>query len=108
MVALMSHPGAERFLVPIAEEVAAMAKAQGAAGIVVGATRPASIARLRRVVGNLLILAPGIGPQGGDPREALRRGADHLIVGRRITRAPDPKRAAAEVLEEIEQAGESL
>ncbi len=85
-----------------------MARDVGATGIVAGATRPELIRRLREVVGPLLILAPGIGPQGGDPRQALQHGADHLIVGRRITAARDPTKATNEVLEEIRHAGESL
>lgn len=101
VVALMSHPGADMFFLPIAEEMAAMAVEKGATGIVAGATRPKSIARLREVVGSLAILSPGVGPQGGDPREALKHGADYIIVGRRITGAPDPARAAEGVLEDI-------
>lgn len=108
VVTLMSHPGAERFLAPAAEDIAAMARDRGAAGIIAGATRPERIARFREIVGDLMILSPGIGPQGGDPREAIRQGADHLIVGRRITQAENPAMAAEEVLREIERAGESL
>lgn len=108
VVAHMSHPGAERFIVPVAEDMATMARKLGATGIVAGATRPGMISRLREVVGPLLILSPGVGPQGGDPVEALKAGADHLIVGRRITGAEDPVRAAEEVLAEIQRAEESL
>ncbi len=108
VVALMSHPGAERFLMPVAEEVAAMAREKGAAGIVAGATRPPSIARLREIVGPLTILSPGIGPQGGDPQEAIRHGADYLIVGRRITGAVDPAKAAQQVLRDIRPSVGSL
>jgi orotidine-5'-phosphate decarboxylase len=103
VVALMSHPGADRFMEPVSEDIARMARESGATGIVVGATRPAGISRLREAAGSLLILSPGVGPQGGDPVEALRAGADHLIVGRRITAATDPRRAAEEILEEIRQ-----
>lgn len=108
VVALMSHPGAERFMLPVAEEMAAMAKEAGAAGIVAGATRPEMVTRLRDIVGNLLILSPGVGPQGGDASEALRAGADYLIVGRRITTASEPRRAAEDLLDEIRRAEESL
>lgn len=101
VLALMSHPGADRYMVPLAEEIAAMARDRGAAGIVAGATRPETLGRLREVVGDLLILSPGVGPQGGDPRAALKHGADHLIVGRRIVEAADPAKAAAELVEEV-------
>ncbi len=108
VVVLMSHPGADRFFPSAAEELATMAKTKGASGIVVGATRPEAIATMRVIVGDLLILAPGVGTQGGDPGEALRHGADFLIVGRTITAAPDPVQAAKDVLRAINRAGESL
>ncbi len=108
VVTAMSHPGASRFLLPASEEMAIMARETGASGIVAGATRPAMIATLRALVGPLQILSPGIGPQGGDPMEAIRRGADFLIVGRRIAAAKRPAQAAAEVVAEIRTAKESL
>lgn len=108
VVAAMSHPGAAKFIVPAAGDMALMAREAGASGIVAGATRPDIIARLRRVVGSMTILSPGIGPQGGDPVEAIRRGADYLIVGRRITAAKEPVHAAQEAAAEIRSAHESL
>jgi orotidine-5'-phosphate decarboxylase len=35
------------------------------------------------------------------PREALDAGADLLVVGRAVTRAPDPDQAAAELLADL-------
>lgn len=40
-----------------------------------------------------------------DPASAVRQGADYLVVGRPIIRAPDPGAAAAEVLRQMEAAG---
>ncbi|HPG89323.1 MAG TPA: orotidine-5'-phosphate decarboxylase [Hyphomicrobium sp.] len=60
-----------------------------------------------------LIITPGIRLPGGDagdqkrittPEDALRAGANHLVVGRPITAARDPKRAAESVLEHIARA----
>jgi orotidine-5'-phosphate decarboxylase len=58
-----------------------------------------------------LIVSPGIRPQGstGDdhkrlttPSDAIRLGADYLVVGRPIMRAADPRAAAEQVIREID------
>ena len=60
-----------------------------------------------------LIVSPGIRPEGAapddqkrhtTPADAIRRGADYLVVGRPILRAPDPREAADRVIEEIDAA----
>jgi orotidine-5'-phosphate decarboxylase len=38
------------------------------------------------------------------PAEAIRNGADYLVVGRPITQAPDPRAAAEAIVAEIGQA----
>ncbi len=43
-------------------------------GLVVGATDPVAIAQVREAVPDLWILAPGVGPQGADPKAALEAG----------------------------------
>ncbi len=63
---------------------------------------------------DLLIVTPGIRPAGADqddqnrvstPAEAVRAGSDYLVIGRPITRAPDPAAALSAVLREIDAAG---
>ncbi len=71
-------------------------------------------AMARRTVGaKLALVTPGIRPAGGavgdqkrvaTPAEAIRNGADYLVVGRPVTQAPDPRAAAASVVAEIEAA----
>ncbi|MBU0510501.1 MAG: orotate phosphoribosyltransferase, partial [Chloroflexi bacterium] len=76
-------------------------------GIVVGATQPESLARVRAAAPEVWILAPGVGAQGGDLRAALRAGlrADGLgmliPVSRGISRAKNPRQAARELREAI-------
>ncbi len=76
-------------------------------GLVVGATYPQELARVRALSPDVWILAPGIGAQGGDLRAALQAGqrADGLgmllPVSRAISRAADPRRAAMELRDEI-------
>jgi orotidine-5'-phosphate decarboxylase len=72
---------------------------------------PKEAQMVRSIVGSrLAIVTPGIRPtwaEYGDqkrvtgPREALESGASHLVVGRPITAAADPKLAAERVLAEM-------
>ncbi len=93
VVAEMSHPGAKKFMARCSAEIAAMAR-KYAQGIVAPATRPASIRKLRKVVGGLTIISPGVKAQGARPGDAIRAGADYEIVGRGIYQARDPRKAA--------------
>jgi orotidine-5'-phosphate decarboxylase len=80
----------------------------GVDGLVASA---AEAAMLRQAVGqDMLLVAPGIRPAGGaagdqkrvaTPAEAIRNGADYLVVGRPVTQAPDPRAAAQAIVEEI-------
>ena len=45
-------------------------------GLVVGATQPAEIARVRKIAPSLPLLVPGIGAQGGDVNAAVAAGLD--------------------------------
>ena len=101
VVTEMSHPGGKEFTQPNAERMARMAKEQGAMGIVAPATRPESIAKMRSIVGSLMIISPGVGAQGGKASDALRFGADFVIVGRAIYESKDPAKAAETLAKEI-------
>jgi orotidine-5'-phosphate decarboxylase len=80
----------------------------GCAGLICSA---ADIAGVRAAVGQgLTLVTPGIRPAGsavGDqkrvmtPGAAIRAGADHLVIGRPISAAPDPAAALAAILAEI-------
>jgi orotidine-5'-phosphate decarboxylase len=63
------------------------------------------------------IVSPGIRPAGATtddhkrhttPADAIRFGADYLVVGRPILRAPDPRAAADGVIREIDTALRAL
>jgi orotidine-5'-phosphate decarboxylase len=83
----------------------------GADGVIVAA-REASL--VREAVGrDLLIVTPGIRPVGAEtgdqkravtPAEAVRLGADHMVVGRPILVALDPVAAALSIQDEIAKA----
>ena len=84
VVTEMSHPGGGRFTAPNAEAFARMAVDCGASGVIAPATRPERIRTIRKIIGDLLILSPGVGVQGGSASAAISNGADYVIVGRSI------------------------
>ena len=103
------HPPAELVL-----HRAMLAKEAGFDGVIASGQEAAAI---RKAAGaGFLIVTPGIRPQGFEaqdqartvtPAEAIAAGADYLVVGRPITRAPDPRAAALAIVEEITQATRS-
>ena len=98
----MSHPGGVMFTAPHAEEMAELGVMCGASGFIAPATRPDRIAAIRRRVGDRKILSPGVGAQGGSASDAIRAGADYVIVGRSIYNSPDPAAAMRSLREDIE------
>ena len=91
--------------------LARAAKKCGLDGVVAS---PQEVRQIRRACGrDFLIVVPGIRPISGEskrrddqarvatPTEAIRAGADYLVVGRPITAAADPPRAARAIADEI-------
>ena len=90
-------------------ERAARALAAGADGVIASPQEAAMIRALPEAAGKLIV-TPGIRPAGaapGDqkriatPAQAIRAGADHVVIGRPIWAAPDPAAAARAVLAEL-------
>ena len=96
VVTELSHPGGQEYTAKFAEDFARLAVRARAAGIIAPATRPERV-----IVGSKLILAPGVGAQGGRASDAIAAGADAVIVGRAIYEAKDPATAAREIADEI-------
>ncbi|MDE3179645.1 MAG: orotidine-5'-phosphate decarboxylase [Acidobacteriota bacterium] len=92
--------------------LAMLAKSAGLDGVVASAQEAAAI---RKACGpEFVIVTPGIRPASsaaGDqarvsaPADAVRAGADYLVVGRPITAAPDPAAAAEAIVREMAGAG---
>ncbi len=90
---------------------ARQAKDAGIAGLILS---PEELTATRALIGEeMLLVTPGVRPAGaalGDqkrvatPSEALKRGADHLVIGRPILAAPDPRQAARAIQQEIADA----
>jgi orotidine-5'-phosphate decarboxylase len=92
---------------PVSDAVlrlAALSVAAGAQGLVCS---PREVSAVRAEVGpDVTLITPGVRPAGSDahdqarvatPEEAMLAGADLLVIGRPITRAPDPGAAAAAI-----------
>jgi uridine monophosphate synthetase len=110
-----SNPGATDLQIlpcpsrPLYEAVAEKAKEWGT-GLVVGATYPEALARVRALSPEAWILLPGVGAQGGDMADALAAGLrdDRLGVvvnsSRDVIYAPDPRQAALGLRKRINDA----
>jgi orotidine-5'-phosphate decarboxylase len=100
-----------------AVKLARLAQRAGLDGVVAS---PKEVRAIRRACGkDFLVVVPGVRPEaaGGSgrktkrkaddqarvatPAEAIRSGADYLVIGRPITAAPDPEAAARAILDEI-------
>jgi orotidine-5'-phosphate decarboxylase len=111
----ISGPASKRVV-----QLARLAQKAGMDGVVAS---PHEVRAIRRACGkDFLIVVPGIrsavgsGSAGGakrktddqarvaTPSEAIRAGADYLVIGRPITGAPDPPTAARAILDEISSA----
>ena len=74
--------------------------ARGNVGLVVGATFPETLSRVRAIAPGMWILLPGVGTQGGDLEASLAAGLDDrgsgvlVNISRAICQAPDPGAAA--------------
>jgi len=76
---------------------------------------PQEVAAMRLLLGpSALLVTPGVRPAGADfgdqkrvatPGQAVRDGATHLVVGRPILAASDPRAAAAAIQKEIRGVG---
>lgn len=87
---------------------AQQAKDCGVHGLILSAEEAQT---MRALVGpDMLLVTPGIRPAGADiadqkrvmtPARAIAAGADHLVIGRPVTQAADPKAAARKIVEEI-------
>ncbi|MFN8426977.1 MAG: orotidine-5'-phosphate decarboxylase [Anaerolineales bacterium] len=95
---------------PLYEHVARLAQSwntKNNIGLVVGATHIEALKRVRAAAPDLWFLAPGVGAQGGELASALKAGLRKdgkgmlIPISRGISRAENPKLAAAEIRDEM-------
>ena len=98
-----------------AEQVAALTRLADECGLDGVVASPHEIATVRAVArrAGFIVVTPGLRPAGAGhddqkrvmtPGAAVGAGADFIVVGRAILGAPDPVRAAREIVEEMERA----
>jgi uridine monophosphate synthetase len=111
-----SNPGADEFqalsvesrsLYEMVAQHAQQWNANGNVGLVVGATDPQALARVRLAAPDLWFLVPGVGAQGGDLKSALEAGLRPdglgliINVSRQIAKASDPREEARQMRDDI-------
>jgi orotidine-5'-phosphate decarboxylase len=104
----LSEVGIQRSLTQQVLSLAALAKTTGITGLIAS---PLEVEPLRNEFGNhFVIVTPGVRPDWSTaedqkrfttPAEALRLGADYLVIGRPITAATDPKAVFSRISSEL-------
>lgn len=107
--AALAEVGVSRGMMDQVVHLARLAKDAGLDGVVAS---PQETPAIRAACGpEFVIVTPGIRPQGQQgkddqartltPKEAMDAGASYLVIGRPITAAPDPRKAAAEITSQL-------
>jgi len=115
MTSYDDHDLAEAGFAHCVSELVARRAAQARAAEIDGLILSAEEAQaMRALLGpSMLLVTPGIRPAGAQtqdqkrvmtPARAIAAGADHLVIGRPITQAADPRAAAAAIIGEIAEA----
>lgn len=103
------HP--EASLEPMVTRLARMGIDHGVDGVICSAKEAHSL--LKTLGADTCLVTPGIRPAGSDvgdqkrvmtPGEAAKAGIRYLVIGRPITSAPDPRKAAFDILAEMKHA----
>ena len=99
---------------PVEEQVLALGRLAVGAGAHGLVCSPREAGALRAALGpDALLVTPGVRPAGGavgdqkrvaTPADAIRAGATHLVVGRPVLGAPDPRAAALAIRAEMDGA----
>ena len=93
----------------LVQERAGRALTAGADGVIASPQEASLIRQLSEAEGKLIV-TPGVRPAGaalGDqkrvttPGQAISNGADHVVIGRPIWKADDPRQAAQDILREM-------
>jgi len=104
----------EKLYEHVARNVAEEWNQNGNCGVVAGATYPEDLSHVRKIVGDMPILIPGVGTQGGSAREAYAAGKNKngtgviIAVGRSVIYASAGKDFAEVARRETENLSQEL
>ncbi len=93
----------------LVQERAGLALSAGADGVIASPQEAALIRALPEAEGKLIV-TPGVRPAGADlgdqkrvmtPAQAIAAGVDHVVVGRPVWRADNPRAAATQIIREM-------
>jgi orotidine-5'-phosphate decarboxylase len=73
--------GVRKLYQVVAQLAATRWNARGNCALVVGATYPGELGEVRAIVGDMPLLVPGVGAQGGDVEQSVRQGRTHAGTG---------------------------
>lgn len=96
----MSHHGATRFIQKVSEDIAKMGIEMGINNYVAPSTKLDRLKKIREIVGDSFIISPGVGVQGGIPKDTLQY-ADALIIGRSIYQSKNPRESAKSIIDSL-------
>jgi orotidine-5'-phosphate decarboxylase len=98
---------------PVEQTVLRYAELAAGAGLSGVVASPLEAGLIKEKLGaRFVVVTPGIRPAGADradqsrvatPAEAVRAGADYLVIGRPVTASPDPRAALISILEELNE-----
>jgi orotidine-5'-phosphate decarboxylase len=97
---------------PAADQIALLARLAADASMDGIVTSPCQVSRVRAACGRRVMIVTSINPpdeawcehpERVSPAEAVRSGADYLILGKSVWNAPDPMRTIREVLREMDR-----
>lgn len=110
---ILSEFGIRRLLTNEVIALAKMAKEEGLDGIVCSPQEIQYIRRRKNIFGEkFIIVTPGVRPKSYSlhehqrvmtPSEAIKKGADYVVIGRPIIESNNPHEAAKKILGEIEE-----
>lgn len=102
-VCAMSNDGAKAFMNRFYKTLIETARDVGVYGIVAPGNDYQLLKEIEAIKGNMKIISPGIGAQGGNQNEAIKNGADYIIVGRTIYQSENPRKTVEDIIKTIEE-----